>query len=65
MSSFICSLRAFAKRREDKMSPQDKVKLHDSMVDLAKRWDSGKEFKNVQDAKWNNDETFEWLWEKY
>ena len=65
MSSFICSLRAFAKRREDKMSPQDKVKLHDNMVDLAKRWDSGKEFKNVQDAKWNNDETFEWLWEKY
>mgnify|MGYP003112135512 CR=1 FL=1 len=65
MSSFLCSLRAFAKRREDKMSPEDKTKLHDEMLALTKEWDSGKIYKNVQDAKWNNAETFEWLWEKY
>ena len=65
MSSFLCSLRAWAKRREDKMSDKDKAKLHDEMLDLTKEWDSGKKYKNVQDAKWNNAETFEWLWEKY
>lgn len=65
MLSFICSLRAFAKRREDKMSDKDKNKLHQQMIDLAKEWDSGNKYKNVKDAGWNNDETFEWLWEKY
>ena len=65
MSSFLCSLRAFAKRREDKMSDEDKNKLHQKMMDLSKEWDSGEAFKNVKDAGWNNPETFEWLWEKY
>jgi len=65
MSSFLCSLRAWAKRREDKMSDKDKAKLHDEMLVLTKEWDSGKKYKNVQDAKWNNTETFEWLWKKY
>ena len=65
MSSFLCSLRSFAKRREDKMSDKDKNKLHQQMMDLAKEWDSGDKYRNVRDAKWNNDETFEWLWEKY
>ena len=65
MSTFLCSLRAFARRREDKLSPEAKEKLHTKMVDLASQWDSGGRFENVQKAGWNNAETFEWLWEKY
>ena len=48
MSTFLCSLRAFARRREDKLSPEAKEKLHAKMVDLASQWDSGGRFENVQ-----------------
>tara|TARA_R100000808_G_scaffold24069_1_gene54551 strand:+ start:3098 stop:6121 length:3024 start_codon:yes stop_codon:yes gene_type:complete len=65
MSVFTCGLRSFLRKREDKMKPADKEKLHRKMMDLAQAWERGAAYKNVQDSGWNNPETFEWLWNKY
>ena len=64
MSVWTCGLRAFAKKKKDDITPENKERIYNKMSLLAKNWQSG-EYKNVQDAKWNNFETFEWLYEKY
>ena len=64
MSVWTCALRAFGKKRKDDITPENKERIANKMSLLAKNWQSG-EYKNVKDAKWNNFDTFEWLWEKY
>ena len=64
MSIWTCGLRAFAKKRKDDISLENKDRIAKKMVNLANNWQIGK-YKNVKDAGWNNFETFEWLWEKY
>jgi len=67
MSIWTCGLHAFRRKREKEMSPKDKKEIQKRMQTLADNWTSlnNDMFKNVKDAKWNNFETFEWLWEKY
>ena len=67
MSIWTCGLHAFRRKREKEMSPKDKKEIQKRMQILADNWTSlnNDTFKNVKDAKWNNFETFEWLWEKY
>jgi len=64
MYGVLCGLKAFAKKRKDDITPENKERIYNKMSLLAKNWQSGK-YKNVQDAKWNNFDTFEWLYEKY
>ena len=64
MSVFGCGIKAFGKKRKDDITPENKERIYNKMNFLAKEWQSGK-YKNVKDAKWNNFNTFEWLWEKY
>ena len=64
MSVWTCALRVFGKKRKDDITPENKERIAKKMALLAKNWQYG-EYKNVKDAKWNNFETFEWLWEKY
>ena len=68
-SGWICKLHAFARKRGKgkEMSDKDKNILADKLQNLADNWSNANSnvFKNVKDAKWNNMETFEWLWNKY
>ena len=63
MYGVLCGLKAFAKKRKDDLTPENKERIYNKMSRLAKDWQSGK-YKNVEDAKWNNFETFECLYEK-
>ena len=71
MSIFTCGLHAFTRKRDDrewkKMSSKDRKKITDKLQLLADSWTNSQnpDFRNVKDAKWNNFETFNWLWEKY
>ena len=67
MSIWTCALHAFRRKREQEMSSKDKKEVQKRMQVLADNWTSlnNNMFNNVKDAKWNNFETFEWLWEKY
>ena len=68
MSIWTCGLKAFGRKRtEQKMSAKDKNLVADRLQKLANDWSNIKSdrFRNVKDSKWNNFDTFEWLWEKY
>ena len=67
MSGLLCGFKKFLKLREDKLSPEAKIRVADKLESLGKEWESGRSerFNNVRDANWNNFETFEWLWNKY
>jgi hypothetical protein len=60
----MCGLRAFARKRKDDITNENKKIIASRLEQLAKDWQDGV-YKNVKDAGWNNFETFEWLWEKY
>jgi|TARA_Y100000296_G_scaffold28992_1_gene33806 hypothetical protein len=64
MYGVLCGLKAFAKKRKDDITPENKERIANKMSLLAQNWQSG-EYKNVKDAKWNNFDTFESLWLKY
>ena len=63
MSAFawLCGINAFARKRKDDISPENKDRIAKRMTSLATRWQNG-EYKNVKDAGWNNFDTFEWLY---
>ena len=68
MSIWTCGLKAFGRKRaEEKMSAKDKNLVASRLQNLANDWSNIKSdrFRNVKDSKWNNFDTFEWLWEKY
>ena len=67
MSIWTCGIHAFGRKRKDTMSAKDKNLVAEKMQKLANDWTEVRndKFRNVKDAKWNNHQTFEWLWEKY
>ena len=69
MSIWTCGLHAFYRKLagDEKMSAKDKNLIAERMQKLADDWTEVRndKFRNVKDAKWNNHETFDWLWEKY
>ncbi len=64
MSIWTCGLKAFGRKREEKMLAKDKNLIAERMERLANDWDTGK-FKNVKDAKWNNHDVWERLYSEY
>jgi len=67
MSIWTCGIRAFSRKTKGDMSVEDRARIKKRMENLALEWDSqdSGRFQNVKKAKWNNFETFEWLWQKY
>ena len=64
MSVWTCGFTAFS-RKQKAVSAKDKKIIQERIANLALDWDAGKGFENVRDLKYNNFETFEWLYEKY
>tara|TARA_Y100000593_G_scaffold23245_1_gene46138 strand:- start:3538 stop:6633 length:3096 start_codon:yes stop_codon:yes gene_type:complete len=69
--NLLCGLRAKAKRKEDKMTPETKKLVRQRMIDVARDWtgtDPGADklrFQNSRDGNWNTNSNFKDIFLKY
>lgn len=63
-SKWLCSIGAM-NRKKAEVKASHRPKIAKKMIELADNWDNGRGFKNVRDFKYNDMDTFVWLYEKY
>ena len=69
--NLLCGLRAKAKRKVDKMTPEAKKKVRDRIMDIAVDWHgtdpaaNKARFRNVRDGNWNTTTNFSEVFKKY
>ena len=66
MNSFMCSLKAKLRdqARGNNLGTKERKKIADDFVQLAQLWDLGAGFDNAKKMRYNNWDTFEFVWNK-
>ena len=63
-NGLICKSKQFFRKMEP-ASKKVQQNVYKNMMKLGKNWQEGNGYDNVRDLKYNNLETFKWLYEKY